>query len=304
MGRVKEAMIEQEQQETALAIPGKTIPEIAAAPPNPILALVERASRDATVDVGKLRELIAMANEERARMAEQAYEQAMRTVQEKVESVRKDAANDHTKSKYATYKALDDAVRPIYVANGLNLQFDTEDVDKPDTVRVVCHIGHEAGHKVKRRVDIPAPGKGAKGGEVMTATHAYGSALTYGRRYLLSMIFNISTMDDDDGNAAGGKAASKRTQVQEAPAVEKKPPHEIPRPQGIKAVDWARSYVEQIKLCDTKEEMLAWQKANEKSLKDLEQMAPQVFERIIAVEEERREQLKGKGNDPRGTQTY
>ena len=290
MGRVKEAMIEQEQQETALAIPGKTIPEIAAAPPNPILALVERASRDATVDVGKLRELIAMANEERARMAEQAYEMAMREVQQAVESVRKDAENTHTKSKYATYKALDDAVRPTYVKHGFNLQFDTEDVDKENTVRVVCHIGHEGGHKVKRRVDIPAPGKGAQGKDVMTATHAYGSALTYGRRYLLSMIFNISTMDDDDGNAAGAK--SKKTEInREAPKVEKQQPHEIPRPAGIKAVDWARSYVEQIKLCDTVEEMVAWRKANEKSLNDLEKMAPQVFERIVAVEEERRAQL-------------
>lgn len=295
MGRVKEAMIEQEQEQTtALQVPGKTIPEIAAAPPNPILALVERASRDNTVDVAKLRELIAMANEERARMAEQAYEGAMREVQKEVESVRKDAENTHTKSKYATYKALDDAVRPTYVEHGFNLQFDTEDVDKPDTVRVVCHIGHEAGHKVKRRVDIPAPGKGAQGRDVMTATHAYGSALTYGRRYLLSMIFNISTMDDDDGNAAGAKP--KKTTIADAPKVTKAQPHEIPRPAGIKAVDWGRAYVEQIKLAETSEELTAWWTANKGALKDMEKMAPQVYERIVAVEEERKEQLKKGGS--------
>jgi ERF superfamily protein len=52
---------------------------------------------------------------------------------------------------------------------------------------------------------MPADGKGAKGGDVMTKTHATGSALTYGRRYLLALIFNlaIGELQDDDGNAAG-----------------------------------------------------------------------------------------------------
>lgn len=292
MGRVKEAMQEQEEKASTAITPAADNRFYREPESNPVLALVERASRDNTVDVHKLRELIAMANEERARIAEQQYEAAMRQVQQEIEPVRKDAKNDHTKSKYATYKALDDAVRPTYVAHGFNLQFDTEDVDKPDTVRVVCHIGHEAGYKTKRRVDIPAPGRGAKGGEVMTATHAYGSALTYGRRYLLSMIFNISTMDDDDGNAAGAKTtAAKKTAIAPEQKVEKTAPHEIPRPAGIKAVDWGRAYVEQIKLSDTVEEMTAWWTANKAALKDMEKMAPQVFERIVAVEEDRKAQL-------------
>ena len=37
----------------------------------------------------------------------------------------------------------------------------------------------------------------------MTKTHATGSAMTYGQRYLLKMIFNIAVGEDDDGNGAG-----------------------------------------------------------------------------------------------------
>jgi hypothetical protein len=38
----------------------------------------------------------------------------------------------------------------------------------------------------------------------MSKIHATGSAVTYGRRYLLMMIFNLSIGDrDDDGNGAG-----------------------------------------------------------------------------------------------------
>ena len=44
-------------------------------------------------------------------------------------------------------------------------------------------------------------GKGAKGGDVMTKTHAAGSAMTYGMRYLLKLIFNVAIGEEDnDGN--------------------------------------------------------------------------------------------------------
>jgi hypothetical protein len=41
---------------------------------------------------------------------------------------------------------------------------------------------------------------------VMTRTHATGSAYSYGKRYLLSGIFNLAVDDDDDGN--GGRRAA------------------------------------------------------------------------------------------------
>jgi hypothetical protein len=48
----------------------------------------------------------------------------------------------------------------------------------------------------------------------MTKTHATGSAVSYGMRYLLKMIFNIAVSDrDDDGNAASDSGATV-TQVQ------------------------------------------------------------------------------------------
>jgi hypothetical protein len=50
---------------------------------------------------------------------------------------------------------------------------------------------------------MPSDGKGAKGNDVMTRTHAAGSAMSYGMRYLLKAIFNIAIGEDDDGNAAG-----------------------------------------------------------------------------------------------------
>jgi hypothetical protein len=73
---------------------------------------------------------------------------------------------------------------------------------------VICRVSHQNGHSRTYQIDMPADGKGAKGGDVMTKTHATGSAVSYGMRYLLKMIFNIAVSDkDDDGNAAANGGA-------------------------------------------------------------------------------------------------
>jgi hypothetical protein len=48
---------------------------------------------------------------------------------------------------------------------------------------------------------MPTDGKGAKGGDVMTKTHAAGAGMQYGMRYLLKGIFNVAIGEEDkDGN--------------------------------------------------------------------------------------------------------
>jgi hypothetical protein len=54
-------------------------------------------------------------------------------------------------------------------------------------VRVVCYVAAH-GHERKHHIDLPADGKGAKGGDVMTKTHATMSAITYGRTLALNNV--------------------------------------------------------------------------------------------------------------------
>ena len=168
-----------------------------------MLDIISRAARDPDVDVTKLERLMVMAREERAAQAKQAFGVAMMDAQEEMGPVRTDANNKATSSKYATYGALDRVIRPIYTKHGFALTFDTGEGAPSDYVRVVCEVFHRAGHTRNYHFDMPADGKGAKGGDVMTRTHAAGSAMTYGQRYLLKAIFNI-VVGDDDGNAASG----------------------------------------------------------------------------------------------------
>ena len=168
-----------------------------------MLSMIERASRDASVDIEKFERLVALKERQEAKLAEQAFNAAMTESQEAMSPVRADAANPQTKSKYASYLALDKVLRPIYTKHGFALSFDTGDATNPDYVRIICYVSHRDGHSRTYKIDMPADGKGAKGGDVMTKTHAVGSAATYGQRYLLKGIFNIAVGEDDDGNRAG-----------------------------------------------------------------------------------------------------
>jgi hypothetical protein len=169
-----------------------------------LIHIIERAARDPSVDLDKLERLIAMRERIEAREADRAFDQAMSRCQSEMRPVAADANNPQTRSKYASYFALDRALRPIYTAHGFALSFDTGDGAPDQHVRVICRVSHSGGQARIYRIDMPNDGKGAKGGDVMTRTHATGSAATYGSRYLLRMIFNVAVGgDDDDGNKSG-----------------------------------------------------------------------------------------------------
>jgi hypothetical protein len=177
---------------------------------DPFLNLVDRASRDPSVDLDKLQRLLDMREKIDAQQRERAFNDAMAAAQAEMRPVAADANNPQTKSKYASYAALDRALRPVYTRHGFALSFNTSPDAPADYVRVLCDVTN-AGHSRRYQIDMPADGKGAKGGDVMTKTHATGSATSYGMRYLLKMIFNIAVGEaDDDGNAASNTKPRER----------------------------------------------------------------------------------------------
>ena len=167
-----------------------------------IMAIISRAAADPNTDVVKLEKLLDMFERINATRAEGEFNKSMSDCQSEMHSVAADAMNPQTRSKYASYAALDRALRPIYTKHGFAPSFDTGETDKPETVRVLCHLSHRGGHSRTYHIDMPADGKGAKGGDVMTKTHATGSAVTYGQRYLLKAMFNVAVGEDNDGNGA------------------------------------------------------------------------------------------------------
>ena len=151
-------------------------------------------------DIETIERLVKMQKDMADEAARREYASAMSRVQAGMRRISADATNPQTHSKYATYAALDREVRPMYSEAGFALSFDTG-ASEPDTVLVLCHVSHAGGHDKTYRALMPADGKGAKGNDVMTRTHATGAAMSYGMRYLLKMIFNVAIGEDDtDGN--------------------------------------------------------------------------------------------------------
>lgn len=166
-----------------------------------LVSMIERMACDPNVNVDKLQQLMLMHERVRANQSREAFNAAMSEAQKEMRPIATDANNPQTKSRYASYAALDRALRPIYTKHDFGLSFNTAEGAAPEWVRVVCDVTHAAGHEKRYHVDMPADGKGAKGGDVMTKTHAVGAAMSYGMRYLLKMIFNVAVGEDDrDGN--------------------------------------------------------------------------------------------------------
>ncbi len=201
-----------EQSLAAQAPAGNALTEIdPPAPPvlardqdtNGLVGAIISAASNPHVDADKMERLYELYERIDAKNAERVFNAAMTECQKEMRPVAADANNPQTKSKYASYHALDKALRPIYTKHGFAPSYDTEDSPKPDHIRVVCYLSHSAGHTRKYKIDMPADGKGAKGGDVMTKTHATGAAASYGQRYLLKGMFNISIGDDDDNGSDG-----------------------------------------------------------------------------------------------------
>src|SRR5690606_22703208 len=91
--------------------------------PANLLQIIERASKDPTVDMDKLERLMAMHERMVARNAESAFNAAMEACQAEMRPISADATNPQTRSKYATYGKLDKALRPIYTRHGFSISF-------------------------------------------------------------------------------------------------------------------------------------------------------------------------------------
>jgi hypothetical protein len=169
-----------------------------------LLQVIQQAATNPQVDIDKMERLMAMHERMQAREAETAWNDAMAACQRELRQVAPDAFNSQTKSRYATYSALDAILRPVYAKHGFSLSFDSDASPVEECIRVIALVSR-GGFTRTYKIDMPRDGKGAKGGDVMTKTHATGAGMQYGMRYLLKGIFNVAIGDlDNDGNQPKG----------------------------------------------------------------------------------------------------
>lgn len=181
------------------------------APLDPTIAMIhviERAAVNPDVDIDKMERLMNMQERMMDRNAEAEFNQAMTRVQANLPTIPKDAYNEHTKSKYSKHETIVRIIKPIYTKEGFAISFSEQEQpelnqNKKASERNITIIGvlrHKGGHSEKYQTTLPIDMVGISGNANKTGVHGTGSTITYGRRYLTCMIFDVATGDDTDGN--------------------------------------------------------------------------------------------------------
>lgn len=175
-----------------------------------MLQVIERASINPAVDIDKMERLLQMQITMCDRQAVQAWSTAMVKTQGEIPGITATKKNKGTDSMYADLKGINNVITPIYTRNGFSLSFGQgETTPEALTIPIICEVSHIGGHSKTFNYDSPIVTESISGKKIMTETHARASAVSYGRRYLVLMIFNLTIVgEDDDGNLGDGRTVT------------------------------------------------------------------------------------------------
>jgi len=164
-----------------------------------ILQVISRAAADPACDIDKMERLMAMHERMQARDAEAQFNAAMAAMQSDIPSIAERGAivvNGQKRSDYATFEDINDVIKPIMQAHGFAITFKVENT--AGGLSVTGILMHRAGHRESTTMLLPLDTSGSK-----NAVQAVGSSTSYGKRYVMSALLNLTTRgEDDDGHAA------------------------------------------------------------------------------------------------------
>ncbi len=174
---------------------------VAVQPQSDLMAVIARAAADENVNVDKMERLFALKERMDGQERQRLFAEALARIQADAPRITQHGKTD--KAKFAKLEDIDFAMRPLMAGEGFSLSFDTEMVD--GKVLMVGKLSHRAGHSEEKRLALPidnGPGR--------NSIQAMGSTVSYGRRYLTKMFFNIIEVgEDNDGNGAPGKTITQ-----------------------------------------------------------------------------------------------
>jgi cell fate (sporulation/competence/biofilm development) regulator YlbF (YheA/YmcA/DUF963 family) len=167
------------------------------APPMVQIAQMMQAGLD--IDVDKMAKLQEIGEKYETNEARKSFFAAISIVQSEIEGVHKTKKNAQTNSKYATLDDVIEVAKPVYTKHGFSVVFSEGKADTAGDIRICADVMHKDGHERAYYHDLALDDKGIKGSVNKTQIHGKASSVSYGRRYLMCMIWNIPT-PDNDGN--------------------------------------------------------------------------------------------------------
>ncbi|WNZ54812.1 ERF family protein [Microbulbifer sp. MKSA007] len=155
-----------------------------------MLAVIERVAANPEADIDKLERLLDMQERVMNRNAEQAFNAALAQMQNELPTVA-ETAEGHN-GKYAPLEKINETVRPALQKHGFAVTFRTK--QQNNAVEIIAVLSHREGHHEETSLILPLDTSGKK-----NTVQAIGSTVSYGKRYALCALLNISTGEDTDG---------------------------------------------------------------------------------------------------------
>ena len=165
-----------------------------------IIQVIERAALNPDVDIDKMERLLQMQERVMDRQAMMAYSAAMAAMQTELPSIEERGQTNN--GCYATLEDIVDTVRPIMQKHGFAVSFRIRTQERG--IEVTGVLMHKDGHREETSMLLPADMSGNK-----NAVQAFGSSTSYGKRYVLCALLNITTRGQDDNGKSSTKSAIK-----------------------------------------------------------------------------------------------
>lgn len=177
-----------------------------------IIQVIERAALNPDVDIDKMERLLQMQERVMDRQAMMAYSAAMAAMQTELPSIEERGQTNN--GCYATLEDIVDTVRPILQKHGFAVSFRIQTQERG--IQVTGVLMHKDGHREETSMLLPADMTGNK-----NAVQAFGSSTSYGKRYVLCALLNITTRGQDDNGQTSTRAAVKRVTAFQAGQIQR-----------------------------------------------------------------------------------
>jgi hypothetical protein len=145
---------------------------------------------------------------------------ALAAAQAEIEPALRDSENPFFKSKYADLASVWRAIRGPLSKHGIAVVQAPQETDG-QTVAIKTILLHESGESIEGMLRMVPKD---------TSPQAMGSCITYARRYALAAMVGVCPDDDDDGEAAQGRAVRDQIADRMTQPPPKKAPAKAPRP--------------------------------------------------------------------------
>lgn len=177
-----------------------------------MIQVIERAAMNPDVDIDKMERLLQMQERIHERQASMEFNAAMAMMQDEMPSIA-ERGKSHN-GAYATFEDINDVAKPIMKRHGFAVSFRVNNI--PGGIEVTGVLMHKAGHREETTMTLPLDDSGKK-----SSVQQVGSSVSYGKRYVMSAMLNITTrgLDDDGESAAPTKRVTSFQAAQLAKAL-------------------------------------------------------------------------------------